>query len=955
MKHAVRMIAIALASILVSAVASAQVPAPAWTASSDASAAQSIRLFVGEKKDMSLTGTVRSLVVVDPAPVAAEVVSGVGLRLTGLALGETLVIAMTPRGRVTFVVEVVGRPAKPVEIRTVDEIALLENPTSGSITTSYSPALTGTHASIRQRVEFKHELSPDRTLRVSGEMVKFFNRASVGPSGVASPSFGFNRLSVGMTSSLGTINVLDSTLNISPMSLAGYTMRGLHLVAAPATRFDGLDLFAGVARPDFGSIGEGEGWIIGGMMPIVRTDDWRVRSGAISISPSDRNATDRQIGGPILQMDALFSPSKDTRFFAELAYSNGGISGGAEFTLHRSAFDTSAAFSRLASNSPLISIGAQGAGKTLVSGTFSWHPEGPFRAFASYTRTVQTAVLTSRPSTDAAPAVVVPTAPLANETLQVTATVDLPSRSQLSARFTNQRIDVLGGAGTTPFRLDTRAYGLAYSARLGERWTNRLDVSFTSSSEGGGSEVKKGFDIREDLRRSWKGGSASGFFRYLSNSESLVGVILRNPSILPVELRPEFALDPARFLAANDELLRSLFPGVALPYSSRTEFGFRFQNTFSRWNISSETAYRKSGSLLGEEGGLTQSVGASYRLDSANSFQINASHTFGGGTAPSVSSLTVSYTHRFGASAGDGFQFGDLFGLDRGRVRGRVFLDLNVNGIDDEGEPGVAEIGVSVDGGLVRLTDGEGRFEFTIRDRSLHTVALAPDVLGVVLRASTDSEQKFSVAARATAEVNFGVTNYGSLGGRVYNDLTLAGASGVPLNNPGLQGVRVLLRQGSGRDSLGERITDSSGGYVFSNLSPGTYSVEYDVGTLPLDFRVGTESAWPMVVVPLRAAYVDIPVAAERAIAGTVYRDRNGNRKFDEGIDEPVSGARVRAGAYEATSGANGRYLLRHLPAAALALQVALPSGVEVGLATITLGKEPSVRRGVDFPVSVGR
>lgn len=946
-----RQIAAALVAIAFATMAPAQVPAPAWTTIVDTATAQSIQLHSGEKMDVEIGGSVRSLVVVDPTPVAAEVVQGVGIRLTGLALGESLVILMTDRGRVTYHVEVVGRPSRQIIVRSIDEIALAHDPISGSTTISYSPALTGTHASFRQRFDYKQQLGPQRTFRVSGELLRYFNQVATVTSEVASPIFGFNRLAVGITSAIGTLDMLDSTLQVSPLSVAGYTMRGLHAVAAPGTRFDGLDVFAGVARPDFGSIGEGEGWIFGAIGPVLRTEDLRLRFGAIAISPSIRNPEDLRFGGTIVQMDALFTPSKDTRFYGELEYSNHGISGAAQLNLHRATFDATASFSRLDDDSPLISIGAQGAGQTLVSGAFFWHPEGPFRAFANYTRTVQTAVLSSRPAPGVPLDAEVETTPLANETLSITAFVDLPSRSQLSARMINQRLDVLGNSGMTPFRLNARTFGVAYSARFAERWTNRLDVAFTSSREAGGAESKRGLDIREDLRRSWKTGSATAYFRYLNDSESLVGVIIRNPSILPTELRAEYELDPARFFAANGDLLRGLFPGVALPYRSRTEVGFRFQNTFSRFSLSGETSYRRSGSALGDEGGLSQSIGAQFRLDAANDFQVSASHTFAGGTSPSVSSLTVSFTHRFGSSAGEGFQIGDLFGMNRGHVRGRVYMDVNVNGQDDAGEPGLANVDVAIDGGRTVKTGRDGSFEFAVKDRRLHTIALVPDALGETLRATNESEQEFSVAARGTAEVAFGVTNYGSIGGRVYNDLALSGPSGAPLNNPGVTGVRLVLRREANEKPVDERSTDSSGGYVFSDLPPGAYTVEYDVATLPLDFRVGEHSKWATTVAPLKVVYVDIPVAAERAIAGTVFRDRNGNGKFDEGVDEPVSGARITAGAYEAISGANGRYLLRHLPALSMSLSVLVASTKESAVATIILGAAPMFRRGLDFSV----
>lgn len=280
-------------------------------------------------------------------------------------------------------------------------------------------------------------------------------------------------------------------------------------------------------------------------------------------------------------------------------------------------------------------------------------------------------------------------------------------------------------------------------------------------------------------------------------------------------------------------------------------------------------------------------------------------------------------------------------------------MDLNLDGADDPSEPGVATVEVALDGGRTATTDGDGRFEFAVTDRGLHTVALVLGALGARLAATSATEQRLSVAARATAEVSFGVTNFGSVAGRVYNDLALAGASGTPLNNPGLVGVRVRLdRSGPAGETVGERMTDASGSYVFSNLPPGSYSVAFDPATVPLDFRAPEQTSWTPTVAALQSVFVDVPVAAERAIAGIVFRDRNANGKFDEGVDEPVAGARVAAGASKAVSGANGRFLLRHLPAGAVTLRTLVPSSGEAATVTVTLGSDPVVRRGLEVPVN---
>src|ERR1051325_4237018 len=124
------------------------------------------------------------------------------------------------------------------------------------------------------------------------------------------------------------------------------------------------------------------------------------------------------------------------------------------------------------------------------------------------------------------------------------------------------------------------------------------------------------------------------------------------------------------------------------------------------------------------------------------------------------------------------------------------------------------------------------------------------------MRASTATEQRLSIGARKTADLSFGVTNFGSIAGRVYNDLLLAGASGTPLNNPGLVSVRVRLHRGElGGEAVGECLTDASGAYSFAGLSPGVYSVELDPATIPLDYRLPEQLSWSVTLAPLQTIY----------------------------------------------------------------------------------------------------
>jgi len=100
---------------------------------------------------------------------------------------------------------------------------------------------------------------------------------------------------------------------------------------------------------------------------------------------------------------------------------------------------------------------------------------------------------------------------------------------------------------------------------------------------------------------------------------------------------------------------------------------------------------------------------------------------------------------------------------------------------------------------------------------------------------------------------------------------------------------------------------------------------------------------------PLQAVYLDIPIAAQRAISGIVFIDKDGDGRFDPQKDEAIEGARVAVGKVEAATGAGGSYILRNLPSGSLTISACIPGGRCSAPITIELSAEPTIRRGVDL------
>jgi len=147
------------------------------------------------------------------------------------------------------------------------------------------------------------------------------------------------------------------------------------------------------------------------------------------------------------------------------------------------------------------------------------------------------------------------------------------------------------------------------------------------------------------------------------------------------------------------------------------------------------------------------------------------------------------------------------------------------------------------------------------------------------------------------------------------------------------------------------QVTDASGTYEFRNLAPGKYTLQVDEETLPPYFRMPEQTSWELTVQPVRGAYFDIPLFAQRRVSGIVFIDKDGDGKLDPAIDEIVPNATVACGQIKAVAGADGAYLLRALPAGTLEIVATAPGGRKSAALTIEMDAEPSIKSAVNLAI----
>jgi hypothetical protein len=901
-----------------------------------------IKLLVSNTRELIFDEAIVAFTILDPNVAAAETTGERGLVITGLNAGETILIISGQNRRSTYVIQVV-RPPRAARVNgNIPERRESAESFSGFYRFSFSPGFDGAPSLLRHDFEFNQKLSGSRILRAGGEMFNFMGRGERGLAQPLGTSFGMNRIKLGLDSPESTFDLLDSELEISRLGFNNYTMRGPHFISKSESRWRGLEIFAGRARPQLSFFNEGEGWLAGALIPVAQGRSWRVRAGAFFISPQRKSAG--RESGMVWQGDARYAPDEKSTAEAEVAYANGGISWRARLDLRRGPFIVYGELFRLDRNSPLIGIGAQSSGRKINIFGLVWRPDPRFAASISYHSTTNSPVSTARH------------VELNSRTVTATASYAPMRGTRLSFSFNQQELETPGTL-TLPFLLNlrTRTATFKYNQRIGRGLSNDFEARFIQSSENNTDEqMTRGFSLREQLRYSWNRGSLTGFVNYRSNTPSLAGLIVRNPALLPVELRAAFAADPVRFLSLNRDLLSQFLSGVELPSTRSTEAGLRLQAAFSRLNLAGEVRYSTGEILAHNERNLLATFNADLKLDAANSVQVSGARVFAFDGTAGGTVLTLSYTHRFGSAGGGGFQFSRLLSLSRGRIQGRVFSDLNGNGQDDPDEPGVAGMKVQLDANHTVTTDSSGHFSFNALEPGEHNVALVSEELGVKLRASNSTLRQIILPARETASLSFGVTNLGFAQGRIFNDLFLSGELSAG-DAPGIGGVRIVLHPTStgsvnGAQTLTETV-NASGMYEFRNLPPGSYLLEIDAASIPADFQMPGQMAWPVTINALQGSYLDFPIIAQRAISGIIFVDKDGDGKFDADKDEVVKGARVVAGRAESRTDLQGSYIVRNLPAGKIEVCVYLPTGRKNKTIHLELGPNPILRKNMDVAI----
>ncbi|MDD4652035.1 MAG: SdrD B-like domain-containing protein, partial [Methanothrix sp.] len=182
-----------------------------------------------------------------------------------------------------------------------------------------------------------------------------------------------------------------------------------------------------------------------------------------------------------------------------------------------------------------------------------------------------------------------------------------------------------------------------------------------------------------------------------------------------------------------------------------------------------------------------------------------------------------------------------------------VWIDLNENGIQDDGEPGISNIKVTLfsqDGQEIAstTTDGMGEYRFYIKPGQYYIIFELPE--GYYFTKSNegtdpnkdsnpDSSGKTTVFqvnwSQPDLSLDAGIYGRASLGDLVWKDVNKNGIQDQ--GEKGVGGVTVELLDAGGA-VIDSDITDADGHYGFADLSPGIYRLRF---VLPANYVITIE------------------------------------------------------------------------------------------------------------------
>ncbi len=405
-----------------------------------------------------------------------------------------------------------------------------------------------------------------------------------------------------------------------------------------------------------------------------------------------------------------------------------------------------------------------------------------------------------------------------------------------------------------------------FNSRLPRRTSNTAEVTSGSLSDPLQLNAAAQFVARDAFSFPVKTGYITVDVEHTRQDPSLVNRLNQELSLLPPALQQLFLDDPLAFVNSPelDPALRALLQNLQPTDTQYTVSGqFRLGE---RLNLSPNVAYFQNASGLGHNAN-SKLFGYSLSYQVTPTFQLvsSLSNVFLLDSQIAGVRRTTVFTVGFNKGLRGTSRLMLPFHPAKRSVSGRVFRDLNVNGVLNKGEPGLAGVRVDLSTGASVRTDAQGFYEFKGLTPDAYRVSVPLNQFTERVRVTTSTDVRVELLEARTAEVDFGIVNFARVIGNVFNDYRLDGK-----REPDASGVRAVKLTLSG-NGVNRRVSaDGGGDFEIYEVPPGDYQLTLDRSTLPPNYIAPTDSA-SVHVEPTATVIQDMPAQALRSVSGHVF------------------------------------------------------------------------------------
>lgn len=896
---------------------------------------EQIQLYLQASRNVDVEDVTAAISLEDN--VCRAQVTSSGVRVTGLSRGQAAVLVWAGEKRINLLVEVVDRPALTVTptLQKASDLGV-HGVVSTTASVTNSPNTTSVFGTTS--VDWTESVSSVTQLRMGGT---FLNEFGAGPG---ERTLNVARATIGYTSPTLRVNLLDF-----PLALRGdeffrrvgadppplFVLRGADVRwQRNATSYE---FFGGTTVPSY-FLSMAQTARVGGTLAERRfSDAFRVYNTVVySDAPDLFNPTQGRQQSVSNVAGFEWRASKPLFLAANTGISTQGKSASGLISYQGAAFDGFAGLRHYDSDFPLRNLRAISDVGTLATTGLGYTPTRRVRLYGYFDHRFPGGD-TAGPS---------PTIFSASSSYGGHASVNISREHSASFAYT-------GTSSTTSNNLKTgavRRFDSMLMSNLTDTVQNTGELTLTrDDGSNTGIDHHSEWSLLDTVR--WRIGPSlalNGGLTYGRSNLSLATLIRQQLSLLTPEQSVAFERDPAAFLAATDlpPELRALFDSLQ-PSQTSIQAGIDWAH--GRWRLAPTMR-------MGFNGGATQQhsydfgYAASFRVSRTMYLQSTLNHQY----YVTSSSLGLNRTTQFSFGLVKEFNRNPMRWVSQkvqgSQIEGRVFVDRSLRGVYLEEAEGLAGIKVVLDDGRSTVTDRDGHYEFLRLSDRIYRVSIPLEQFATAIRLTTESPVTADLRNRRFMNIDFGVVNFSRVVVLAFNDYLLNNVRQP--DAPLIPDLKLQLIDAKGRRRL---ITSTGGGdYEVAKIEPGKYEVQVAADSVPSGYSLPADRLI-INVEPASSSVVNLAFRALRTISGKVLFRVTG---LDGKVElRPLAGVQLAVGDQTVTTGADGSFLVRDLPAGEIPIRVLccagdLPKDLTLPSGVIHLTREPQQLDNVNITIN---